>query len=83
MTILYLCDGEGCSNPCHGKSAFCKHTSNIRHAINFKNIADAGAEIKNDAVYVENSGLNAGIITVNEAREKLGLTPETGAQREE
>ena len=83
MTILYLCDGEGCSKPCHGKNEFCKHTSNIRHAINFNNVANAGAEFTDGAVYVENSGLNAGIITINEAREKLGFTPETGAQREE
>ena len=83
MTILYLCDGEGCSNPCHGKSAFCKHTSNIRHAINFSNKADAGAENCDGAVYVEKSDLAAGIITANEARKLLGYPPETGAQREE
>ena len=31
----YLCDGEGCSRPCHGKSDYCKHTSDINHAIYF------------------------------------------------
>ena len=71
MTILYLCDGEGCARPCHGKSEFCKHTSNIRHSINFNNIANAGAEFTDGAVYVETEPV------------LLAVETETGAQREE
>ena len=31
--VLYLCDGDACTN-CHNLD--CKHTSNVLHAINFK-----------------------------------------------
>ena len=72
MTILYLCDGEGCARPCHGKSENCKHTSNILHAINFNNIAEAGAETNDNAVFVESE-----FIPIREFNEEL-----TGVQCE-
>lgn len=40
MAILYLCDRKACEN-CHEE---CKHTSDIRHAINFEQYHADGVE---------------------------------------
>lgn len=42
MKILYLCDQERCEN-CHPD--FCKHTTDIKHAKNFKE--------ETDGIYIE------------------------------
>lgn len=39
--ILYLCDGEQCPNCC---GANCEHTTDIKHAKNFKNIGGVYVE---------------------------------------
>lgn len=43
MAILYLCDRKACEN-CHEE---CKHTSDIRHAINFEQDHADGVEVGN------------------------------------
>ena len=39
--ILYLCDGTKC-NPCN--NIYCKHTTDIRHAINFSRFTNDGLD---------------------------------------
>ena len=43
MAILYLCDRKACEN-CHEE---CKHTSDIRHAVNFEQDHADGVEVGN------------------------------------
>lgn len=43
MAILYLCDRKACEN-C---SDICKHTTDIRHAINFEQDHADGVEVGN------------------------------------
>ena len=43
MAILYLCDRKACEN-CHEE---CKHTTDIRHAVNFEQYHADGVEVGN------------------------------------
>ena len=34
MSVLYLCDGDGCRYMCHRKLYDCEHTTDPQHAVN-------------------------------------------------
>lgn len=36
--VVYLCDGKACEH-CHVETDYCTHTSDIKHAINFDEVA--------------------------------------------
>lgn len=44
--VFYLCDGEkeDCKkNTCYKNGGGCKHTSNVKHALNFKGAGENGS----------------------------------------
>ena len=59
-TILYICDTRQCEN---GHCHTCHHTTNIKHARNFKQL------IKND--FIEDDGFERLEQIINELKEEL------------
>ena len=38
-TVAYICDGEACEKGCSSGAGFCFHTTDVRHAVNFKEVS--------------------------------------------
>lgn len=51
--VFYLCDGkkEDCKkNTCYKNGGGCKHTSNVKHALNFKRAGENGSFYEKEGV---------------------------------
>lgn len=38
-TVAYICDGNACEKGCSSGEGFCFHTTDVRHAVNFKEVS--------------------------------------------
>ena len=38
-TVAYICDGKACERGCSSGVGFCFHTTDVRHAVNFKEVS--------------------------------------------
>ena len=38
-SVAYICDEKACEHCIHGEARYCHHTTDIKHAVNFEEVA--------------------------------------------